>query len=282
MALIMSLSVTSFADSISLSQQSYIKNTIKGSGSSSTESGPSTVDVNSTGPSAKDVAATGDTENIVMPDIKSYLTNYAIMYLDAEKNLSVRGSTRPSENTIYRTRGYAFHGSRVIALAEQDGFYCVQYWTAENEHQTAWFPARYISEQYPGATGYAEASRDHRNVYVGDATVKWSKDTFVDTPRRYMLVNEAFENCTGFTLDYQVISRNGATTKEIIGPRTVYVNDGDGWIEVCQFDYTELGPVHIVIQLEEPMTLAAVMTVASCTKPNTFKYRQAVLDAYTA
>ncbi|MBR1456616.1 MAG: hypothetical protein IJ594_05595, partial [Oscillospiraceae bacterium] len=275
LALIASLPVSSFADGAGLasSQQHYVKNQIKGSGSGG---GLSTSTSNASGPSAKDITATGDNKTIVMPDVSSYLSDYAVMYINAGKGHSVYAHKQPGTKNNEKYMPFAYHGSQVTVLAQQNGFSCVLYHSDDNALHAAWVVSDYLSWDYPGVTEYVGPSV-YYNVLVDEPAVSWSKESFVGSKQKFTLLKEPIDDCVAFTLDYQVIARNGAETKEVLGPRTVYVNDGDGWIEIGQFDYSKLGPVHVIVTLEEEMTIAAVATVASCSKPNQFQFRQSLL-----
>ena len=177
---------------------------------------------------------------------------------------------------------FAYHGSRVVVLAEQDGYSCVLYRSDDAKLHAAWIATDKLSWDYPGRTCSIGNSDLSWAYNIGDPNVSWSKESFVGTKQKFTLLDTPVEYCVGFTLDYQVTTRNGAETKEILGPRTVYINDGEGWIEVGQFDYSELGPVHVNISWDEPISLVAVGTVASCAKPDTFLFRQSLLDVFEA
>ena len=174
----------------------------------------------------------------------------------------------------------AYHGSRVTVLAGHGAFYCVLYFTQKNELKAGWVNAEYLVSYYPGNTAQiGRGSRDSRAVNVGDPDVSWSRENFVRTTRKFTILNQAISNVVGFTLDYQVTARNGSQSYEVYGPRDVYVNDGSGWVYVGSFDYPDHHtPVHVTVNLDQPMTLAAVATIANCPDPNTFIFRQSVLD----
>ena len=165
-------------------------------------------------------------------------------------------------------------------LAEQEGFTCVLYHTDENTLRAGWVSSANLTWYYPGRTEYLGRSTGNNGTYYGDAEASWSRDYFVGTRQKYTYLQKTYYNCNQFTLDYQVTARNGVDTQACLGPRTVYVNDGSGWVAVGTFSYNDLGPVNVVITLDQPMTIMAVATSASCSKPDTFSFRQSVLDIY--
>lgn len=205
------------------------------------------------------------------------------MYVDAPKGHSVYVYDYWSFNEANRFDA-AFHGSRVIVLAEHGEFYCILYHTQNNELKAAWVNSENLVSYYPGNT--ASLGRGYstpRLVNVGDPDVKWSRESFVGTKRKYTVLNQAVNNVVSFTLDYQVTARNGSQSYEVTGSRDVYVNDGSGWVYVGSFDYTDHhSPIHVTINLDQPSTLAAVATVPNCADPNTFVFRQSVLDVMCA
>ena len=264
LALLASLPATAFA----------VNNVIKGDVSVS--GGPSG------SPSVTDIIATGDDKVIQLPKAKSYLSSYQIMFINAPRGNSVYMYKAPRADKSIRLIDDGYHGVKVTVLANENGLSCVLFHTQSNKLRAAWINSANLSWDYPGNTqtiGYDRSGG--RVTYVGDAEVSWSNDYFPHTSRNYTLLNTPVRNVSDFTLDSQVIERNGASTEAVLGPRDVYVNDGSGWVKVGSFSYNSLGCVHVVVYLDTPMTLAAVATVANCSQPNTFSCRQSVLDICT-
>ena len=230
------------------------------------------------GPSINDIIATGDNRVIKVPDANSYFSSYQSMYVDASKGHSVYVYKWP--NSQSGKMPVAYHGIKVTLLAEQEGFTCVLYHTDENTLRAGWVSSANLTWYYPGRTEYLGRSTGSNGTYYGNAEASWSRDYFVGTRQKYTNLQKTYYNCNQFTLDYQVTARNGADTQACLGPRTVYVNDGSGWVAVGTFSYNDLGPVNVVITLDQPMTIMAVATSASCSKPDTFSFRQSVLDIY--
>ena len=225
----------------------------------------------------------GNASKIERPNTGDYFSTPFTMYVDAPKGHSVYVYDYWSFDEANRVDA-AFHGSRVIVLAEHREFYCILYYTQKNELKVAWVNADNLVSYYPSNTAQLgwENSNSHL-INAGDPDISWSRENFVGTKRKFTVLNQAINNVVSFTLDYQVTARNGSESYEVTGPRDVYVNDGSGWIYVGAFDYTDHhSPIHVTVFLEQPMTLAAVATVPNCADPNTFVFRQSVLDVLCA
>ena len=54
----------------------------------------------------------------------------------------------------------------------------------------------------------------------------WSRDNFVGSAEKYAVLAEAVPNCVQMKLAYQVTDTDGAQFEDMLGTRTVYVNDG--------------------------------------------------------
>lgn len=232
------------------------------------------------GPGPADIAATGDDKKIVMPDEASYFDEYKTMYINAPDWLSLSGYTKPAEG-MQRPRAVVFHGTRVTALAEQDGFYCVRYRTASLTEATAWIPERFISESYPG-TVKSIGGDIGGSPAQGDFTTTKTWGRFPGTAGLYLLLAEPCENCTGFTLDYQVIVCDAGDPKDIMGQRVVSVYNGEKWVVVGSFDYDRFEAVHVNVSLSEPTTVVAVRALPICEKPDEFQARTDAMDFYAA
>ena len=231
------------------------------------------------GPSAEDIAATGDDKKIAAPDEASYLSDYVYKYVSCKKLFSLYGYSEPREG-MQRPRAVVFHGSRVRVLAEQNGYSCIQYHTACQVLVTAWIPSSFLVDEYPGRV--VELGTPSGSLRQEISSAVWSWGRWPGTGGRYLYFEEPVENCTGFTLDYQVISvADKVDDAKIFGTRTIYVYNGEKWVSVGSFPYKELGPVHVVVALDEPMTVMAARAVATCEEPDKFADRQDVLDIYT-
>lgn len=221
----------------------------------------------------------GNANRIERPGSGDFCSQPYTMYVNAPKGHSVYVYDYWSFNDANRF-DTAFHGSRVTVLAEHGEFSCILYYTQANELKAAWVNAENLVSYYPGNNiqlGWGNNSS--RLTSAGDPPVKWSRENFIGTRRKFTVLDQSIYDVACFTLDYQVTARNGSESYEVTGPRDVYVNDGSGWIYVGSFDYPDHhSPVHVIINLDQPMTLAAVATVPNCSDPNTFVFRQSVLD----
>ncbi len=216
-------------------------------------------------------------KNVDQPNASDYYSTPFSMYVNA-----------PMEHSVYTydtwaardpdILGAAYHGSRVTVIASHGQFYCILYYTEKYTLKVAWVTAENLSSWYPGKTGSIGRASSRSSYNAGDPVQKWSKEYFVGTRRKFTVLKTPIQDCTGFTLDYQVIARNGASTKSILGPRNVYVNDGNGWNYVGYFDYKTISSCHITVSFSSPITLAAVATIADCAEPEAFGFRQSVID----
>lgn len=216
-------------------------------------------------------------KTVEQPNAADYYTKPYSMYINAPKEHSVYiydSWEGQSVNNI----GTTYHGGRVTVLAEHGDYSCILFYTAKYELKVAWVYSEYLVSWYPGYSS-SISNGSHRNTYnAGDPELKWSKESFVGTNTKFTIMKTPVKNCVGFTLDYQLTSRNGASTASVLGPRNIYVNDGSGWTYVGSVNYDKICSCHITITLDKPMTLTAFATIADCAQPDTFLYRQSVLD----
>ena len=214
---------------------------------------------------------------VKQPKSEDYFSSAFAMYANAPMGHSIKSFDHwvTDDNSHF---GYIYHGSRVYVLAEHGSSYCVLYYTEKNVLQVGWVPSERLVYDYPGRV-YQLGSLASASGVVnqGDLIGSWSKDNFVRTKTKFTLLNEPVKNCVGFTLDYQLITKSTDKDK-VLGPRSVYVNDGSGWTWVGDFDYSAQGPCHVSVVLDSPMDLVAVATVPNVREPNGFTFRQSLLD----
>ena len=216
-------------------------------------------------------------QKLKYPDAYDYYTQCVAMYIDAPKGHSIEALNN-WDGSKNRVLGYVYHGSRVYVVAEHGDASCVLYYSEKNVLNAAWVSSKHLSYTYPGRVYRLGASRSNAGAnYIGDLIGSWSKDNFVGTRTKFTVLDEAVEDCVGFTLDYQLITKT-AGKDEVLGPRSVYVNDGRGWVYVGDFDYNKQGACHVEVTLDSPMDLLAVATVADVREPNGFTFRQSLLD----
>ena len=224
------------------------------------------------------IMETGDGERITLPSVSEYFSEPRIMYVNAPSKNSIFAYQLPKADKN-KLMNYPYHGIRVFAVAERGEFTCIVYFDNMNNDHAAWVESCYLTSRYPGV----ERSIDYPCVSyaynIGDAMVSWSRENFTGSGQPYTVLKDTVYSCVQFTLDYQVISRGVAPRAELLyGPRTVYVNDGSGWSAVGDFAFDKIDSVHVVVNLPGPMDIKAVATVASCDMPDTFLFRQSVLD----
>lgn len=218
-------------------------------------------------------------KEIELPKSSDYFPEYFSMYIDAPKEHSVYVYKAPAakESTRFDT---AFHGSRVYVVAEHDDLLCLLYFTKDYKLRAGWVNVDNLNSEYPCETYYPpRASRaGTRGTYnFGDPLMSWSKIHYPGTKSYYSVLNAPVDNCVEFTLDYQVTSRNGSQTKDILGDRDILVYDGEKWIKMGTIDYDEYKPCHIRVTMESPITLYAVATISHCNSTS-YIYRQIVID----
>lgn len=266
MAILLStFSLTAFADP-------GINNTIKGSGNQ-------VITPAASGKSLLHSASNG--AKIEQPNAADYFSSPFTLYVNAPKGHSVYTYDYWNPTDINNI-GTVFHGSRVLVLAEHGDYYCVLFQTENYVLRAAWVYAEYLVSWYPGYKASIDRGGSWITYNDGDPALKWSKEYFVGTKRKFSILETPVYNCAGFTLDYQVTSRNGVSTDSVLGPRNIYVNDGSGWTYVGSFNYDDTYACHVDITLYEPITLYAVATIADCAEPDTFVFRQSVLDVRCA
>lgn len=244
-----------------------INNQIKGSGAS--VSSPA---------SGRDLFFTASNYfKIDQPSFSDYYTQPFTCYINAPKGHSVYVYDNRSLSADHQIDA-AFHGSRVTVLAAHGDSSCILFFTQDYQLRSAWVRTAYLSAYYPGDELSIGRVLSVTANNIGDPALGWSRDYFVGTGRKYTLLREPVTNCVSFTLDYQVTSRNGAETSEVVGPRDIYINDGSGWTWVGRFQYQNTGACHVNVFFYDLTTIAAVAVIADCAKPDTFVCRQSLLD----
>ena len=230
------------------------------------------------------ILSTGDQHIISMPNRYAYIQPVS-MYVEAPGGHSVY-VYRELKCDKEKLMPFAYHGMRVTAVAEQrqgdTALTCIVYRDENYSLRAGWVHSRYLSMWFPG-TVRTIGNAFGGTVYTADDPVlSWARDYFVNTKQKYTVLKDPVRACTQFLLNYQVTSRGGAKTEEVLGPRAVYVNDGSGWTMVGQFDYPEIQSVLVTVNLPEPTDLAAVAVIPACSRPDRFSFRQGVQDVLTA
>ena len=230
------------------------------------------------------VLSTGDQYTITMPNLHSYIQPIA-MYIDA-----------PGDHSVYvykelncdkkKLMPFAYEGERVTAVAEEkygDTYLtCIVYRDENYRLHAGWVHSKYLTMWFPGEVTSIGSAYMGTVYTAGDPVLSWGRDYFVNTKQKYTVLTEPVRACTQFLLNYQVTGRGGAQTEEVLGPRTIYVNDGSGWIMAGQFDYPKIQSVLVTVNLPNPTDVLAVAVIPACSKPDRFTFRQSVQDVLTA
>lgn len=245
------------------------------------------------------IQATGDQKYIQLPKEESYLDEFETRYVDFSDvliptgyNQAIRmgGPSAPVECRPDMTGGRnmpgAYQGSEVTVLAEQKAgrktMCCILYRAVTNKIRAGWIWDIYLGEEYPGRTLTIGEENTSATGSVKEVPITWSDKGFLRSQQHYSVLEEPVKNCTGFTLEYQLTAQNTDKGFSVLGPRTVYVNNGEEWIKAGVFEYPQLGTVRVRVNLEEPTDIAAIGTIADCPLPNTFSFRQFAGDYATA
>ena len=241
------------------------------------------------------IFATGDDRYIQFPEESSYLSTFKTRYIvhldydwwvfkifddvdDALEQQRACGPCVPVER-YPRTDGghtmpWAYEGTEVTVLAEQNDMSLILYLSSENKQRCGWVQNRFLVDSFPSRQVTIGEPRFTDVNTVRDIGMSWSKKGFLTTQQNYSVLSETVENCVGFTLDYQLIAENTDKWNCIFGPRSIYVNDGSDWIKVGTFDYPTQGTVKVTVNLDEPIDIVAIGTIAEVGMPNVFYFRQ--------
>ena len=239
------------------------------------------------------IKATGDYKRIQLPKDSSYLDEFKTRYVDFsdvlipvayDQAVQMYGPSAPVERIPSKNglqMPFAFQGSTVTVVAEQKDYSCILYRNSNNRLRAGWIWNIYLGDEYPGRTEAIGTENSAAKGNIAEIPMTWSEKGFLKSPQKYTVLEEPVENCVGFTLEYQIIDEGTDKRCAILGPRNVYVNDGTDWIKVGSFEYPELGTVRVRVNLDEPMKVAAIGTIADCRLPNTFFFRQIATDFAT-
>ena len=204
------------------------------------------------------------------------------MYIDVGGKHSAYVYRQPAIDRD-RLMNYAYEGSMVLAVAEQKGFICIIYHDSDNTVRSGWVHPTSLTDSYPGLEKTVGSPCFTAADNIGDPASAWSKTRFTGTHQFYSVLSETVENCVQFTLDYQVIVCSDLTRKDrFLGQREVYVNDGNNWIRVGEFDYDTFDPVRVTVNLEQPTDIRAFAVTAPGAGAYWFAFRQSLLDVMTA
>ena len=240
------------------------------------------------------IKSTGDHRFIQLPKESSYLEEFKTRYVDFRDVLiptadgqavQMYGPSAPVERAPSMKGGlqmpFAFEDSMVTVVAEQNKMSCILYRNSNNKLRAGWIRDIYLGDEYLGRTETIGTENTATKGNIAEVPMTWSEKGFLKSPQKYTVLAEPVENCVGFTLEYQIISEGTDKRAALMGPRVVYVNDGTDWVKIGSFEYPDLGTVRVRVNLDEPMKVTAIGTIADCKLPNTFFFRQIASDFAT-
>ena len=218
-------------------------------------------------------------ELLVLPKEESYLQEWKIGYArKAFKAPCLRVERISQLHTGRQVMPYIYEGVEATVVAEENNMSCMIYRGNDNRLYAGWIQSIRLLEEFPGNEYTVGKEPGGEYTVLKDITVDWSKKSWLTTQQNYSVLSEEVKNCRGFTLEYQIIAENTSNWASILGDRTIYVKSGDEWIEVGSFAYPDFGAVKIHVYLDKPMDINAVGTIAECTQPNIFRFRQTAYD----
>lgn len=220
------------------------------------------------------IVGTGEQNRITMPDEDNYFSTIQPLYIDAPKNHSVY---------VYwdefgrRTRSdiYAYEGMKVYAVADSKAgtHICIVFSDQQFNYHTGWVSAKNLSYTYPGTIQTSGMPAEDIGLSVDDPVLSWSREPFVGTRQKFLFLDEPIENTISFQLEYQVTDRGGMLISDVLGIRTVYVNDGRGWVAVGAFSYPEIVANLITVNLPYQMDVKAIAVKSDCTAADVLTFR---------
>ena len=225
------------------------------------------------------IKATQHWDYIQLPKPESYLDEWKTLCgRRAWYAPSLRVESVPILNSGAPCRPFLFEGTEVTVVAEEGELSCILYRGENNKLYSGWIKSVRLLDEFPGKTYEIGEAREGDFDTLHETELRWSVGWLPGTEQRYTVLNEPVKNCVGFELEYQMIAENTSFKWMVMGPRVVWVSDGERWIAAGEFPYPENGAVRVTVHLPEPMTVAAIATVAACHAPNMFDFRQTARD----
>ena len=218
-------------------------------------------------------------ELLVLPKEESYLQEWKIGYArKAFKAPCLRVERISQLRTGRQVMPYIYEGVEATVVAEENNMSCMIYRGNDNRLYAGWIQSIRLLDEFPGNEYTVGKEPGGEYTVLKNITVDWSKRSWLTTQQNYSVLSEEVKNCRGFTLEYQIIAENTSNWASILGDRTIYVKSGDEWIEVGSFAYPDFGAVKIHVYLDKPLDINAVGTIAECTQPNIFRFRQTAYE----
>lgn len=223
---------------------------------------------------------TGHASYLQFPEDEDYLSEWKTLY--ARKafhapSLEVK-SVPDMQDSTHPNMPYLYEGTAVTVVAEQGDMSCFVYRGANNKPYCGWLSTIRLLDDFPGETLVSGTENISHVAATKDPEITWGEWGFQRFWHDFSSLSKPVEKCVGFTLEYQLIAENTDIWSYIYGPRSIWVNTGESWVEVGSFEYPKKGAVRVQVWLPQPMTVAAVGTVAHCLEPETFSFRQTAYD----
>ena len=218
-------------------------------------------------------------EYLVLPKEESYLKEWKTGYArKAFKAPCLRVERISRLKTGRQVMPYIYEGVEATVVAEENDMSCMIYRGNDNKLYAGWIQSIRLLEEFPGKVYTVGKEPEGDYTKRENITVDWSKKSWLTTQQNYSVLSEEVKNCRGFTLEYQIIAENTSNWNSILGDRSIYVRSGEEWVEVGSFEYPDFGAVKIQVYLDQPMNINAVGTIADCSQPNIFRFRQTAYD----
>ena len=218
-------------------------------------------------------------EYLVLPKEESYLKEWKTGYArKAFKAPCLRVERISRLKTGRQVMPYIYEGVEATIVAEENDMSCMIYRGNDNKLYAGWIQSIRLLEEFPGKVYTVGKEPEGDYTKRENITVDWSKKSWLTTQQNYSVLSEEVKNCRGFTLEYQIIAENTSNWNSILGDRSIYVRSGEEWVEVGSFEYPDFGAVKIQVYLDQPMNINAVGTIADCSQPNIFRFRQTAYD----
>lgn len=239
------------------------------------------------------IEATGDQKYLMLPKEESYLEAFKTKYIDVseikiydpEKGMEIRPIYGPSvaverqpKRHGYLPMPWGYLGTKCTVVAEENDMSCIIYRASDGRMRAGWIWDHYLGDFYPGKQLTTGSGDSTAASTIAEVPLSWSKEGFLGGGQNYLILEKPVNDCVGFTLDYQLIDTNTEKWCEVLGPRTVYVNNGEKWIKVGSFEYPEFGPVLVRVNLDEPTDIVAIGTMAQVRDPYLYYIREYVID----
>ncbi|MCR5230285.1 MAG: hypothetical protein K6D03_09175, partial [Solobacterium sp.] len=198
-----------------------------------------------------------------------------VRFVDAPKNHSIYVYKDPnidlSKDVDQKDiMPYAHEGLKVQVVAEQNGMSCIVYSDRKFQLHAGWVETRHLFGCFPGKVTIIGNAPATTLTEAEVPSMSWSKEPFVGTNQKWVSLGVPVKNCAQFELAYQVTNVYDCRFEDTLGTRTIYVNDGSGWVEAGQFDYDAQGTVLVTVNLKKAMDLKAVAVISSCNEPDCF------------